>query len=237
MNLKKKITGIIGDAVTKKIPKNFTIDNAVNKVMNKLSKVTGMKEAKEFKNPNKTYLYVKGASLSIGTMAGVLKGKLPKEYYNGYRIYNNDGKLKYTSESKTGFITDKDKVVLYDMKENILGKVKENFISAGVPFFEKEVRKCAVFLGDKCVCKLKRYESFGDLEFDTLEGKMHITYNGEHKHVYKIKKGNKIIAIANETPLNFVDGYTDKYVLEYMGTEPEDEVLAVLMAIALDIVN
>lgn len=231
MNLKKKLIKL-----TKEITTNdkYMVDNAINTAINKLGKVAGMKEVKDFNNSNKTYLYVKSASYSFGTMVAALNDKFTDEYRDAYRIYDNESNLKYTSECNIGVFTDKDKIILFDSKQKKVGYVRENYFAVGVPFLEKDVKKCEVYLGEKCVCKLKKYIEFRALHFETLEGKMHISFSDSKKFEYKIKRGNKIISVANELPINFVKGYTDKYVLEYRGTESDDEILAVLMTIALD---
>ena len=233
MGLKKKLL-----KATKGIVNNidkFSADALLNSTINAVSKAAGMKTAKDYaKDKKKKYLYVKIESFTINSFVKAVNGKNVKVHEDAYQVYDDNAILKYTSTCDTGFFTDKDKVVIYNSQKEMLGYVKENYLSVGVPFFEKDVKKCEVFLGKECVAKLKSYREFKIKRYDTLEGKLHITYSDDKPFEYKLKRGNKIIAVMNEVPINFVNGYTDRYVLEYRGVESNDEILAVLLMVALD---
>ena len=232
MNLKEKLLKATNGIVN--IDK-MSVDAVVNTTINTLGKAAGMKSAKDFsKDKKKTYLYVKTESFTINTVAKVLNGKDVKTHEDAYRVYDEKGKLKYTSTCDNNLIVDKDKVTIYNSQKEKMGYVREKYISVGIPLLEKDVKKCEVYLGKECVAKLKSYKQFKDKCYETLEGKLHISYSNDKIFEYKLKKGNKIISVANEVPINFVKGFTDRYVLEYRGTENTDEVLSVLLTIALD---
>lgn len=63
-----------------------------------------------------------------------------------------------------------------------------------MPLFEKEVQKCTVHIGNELLCKLKKYESFGELYFETLEGNIKIIYDKSNPHEFGIMKNHKKIA-------------------------------------------
>lgn len=233
MGLKKKLL-----KATKGIVNNIdkiSADTVINSTINALGKAAGMKTTQDFtKDKKKKYLYVKIESFSVNSIAKALNGKDVKTHDDVYQVYDNNGILKYTSTCDTDLLMDKDKVIIYNSQKEKLGYVRENYISVGVPFLEKDVKKCEIFLGKECVAKLKSYKEFKTKRYDTLEGKLHITYSDDKTFEYKLKRGNKIISVVNELPIKFVDGYTDRYVLEYRGTESNDEILAVLLMVALD---
>ena len=62
------------------------------------------------------------------------------------KIVDGNGTLKYKSNAENT-ITDREILDLFDANGNKIGYVKEHLISTGVPLFEKEVKKCTVFLG------------------------------------------------------------------------------------------
>lgn len=236
MSLKGKILGLVGAEITKKINAKGFIDNAVNNLLEKSAKVTGIKSVNEYKKKeDRNYMVFKIPSATIGAMINDFKDsyKLIEKYGSMYQFCDIDGNVKYISDFDTSFISDRETVTLYDEKKNKYGKVKEYLISVGIPLFEKEVKKCSVDFEKSNLCKLKKYVSFGELGFETLEGKMYIECLDEKNKKYKIKKGNKIIAKVNELPLKLVDGLAEHYIIEYKNVE--DEKLITLMVVALNI--
>ena len=148
-----------------------------------------------------------------------------------YQFFDMEGNIKYISDFDTGLLIDRETVTLYDKDKKKYGKVKEYIISVGIPLFEKEVKKCSVDFDKENICKLKKYKSFGELEFETLEGKVYLNCHDEEKKKYQIKKGNKIIAKVNELPPKFIDGLVETYIIQYDNIE--DEKLITLMVVTL----
>ena len=213
----------------------LSVDTVMNSTMHAVGKVAGVKNANDFpKNMKKKYLYVKTESFAINSIVKAIKGKDVNVHDDAYRVYDDSGILKYTSKCDTDLMVDKDKVTIYNAQKEKLGYIRESYLAVGIPFLEKDVKKCEVFLGKECVAKLKSYKEFKTKYYETLEGKLHIAHSDEKMFEYKLKRGNKIIAVTNEVPISFVNGYTDRYVLEYRGTESDDEILSVLLTVALD---
>lgn len=235
MNLKGKLTAVVTSKIASTVLNSNSVDNAVNNVLTKLGKATGQKTSSEhIQQSQKHCLIIKAKSYSIGTMVGIFKGKDPDltDYLGRYQIFDVSGNIKYKSAAENTII-DREIIDLYDATDHKIGYVKEHIISVGVPLLEKEVKKCSVYLGTHKIAELKKYVSFGDLEFDTLEGDVKITHN--KGKTFKIKYHNKLLATLLDMPLNLKDGYVDKFVMEY--DDASTEVEAVLLAIAIDLIN
>lgn len=235
MSLKGKLTALASAKIVEKVIPKGSGDDAVNSILNKLGKATGKKTAAEhIKKIEKNYLVIKSKSYSIGTVVGFFIGKTPNmnDHFGRYQIVDGNGILKYKSNAENT-ITDREILDLFDVDGKKVGYVKEHLISTGIPLFEKEVKKCTVFLGKEKIAVLKKYESFGNLEFDVLEGSVKIAHK-EGKN-FKIHYKDKLIATLHDCPLNLKDGYVDKFVMEY--EDPADEVVAILLATAIDLIN
>ena len=223
--------------------KEKIVDN-INGAIEKIGTTDGMQTRKSYKKKeNKKYMYLKQASYSISSLVNMtnqlIKGQDISsnidKYGSVYRFYNSQNRLIFTSDYKSSLMLDKETITLYDDKKQKIGYVKENVFSMRVPLFEKDAKKCSIHIGED-IAKIKKYVSFGDLTFETLEGKMYIAYNNskdQNKHTYTIKKGDKDIAKVTEVPLIFVDGYIDRFIIEY--DQKEDEEAIALMTIALTI--
>lgn len=234
MSLKGKLLGLAGAEIANKINAKGFIDNAINTLSKKSAKASGIKTLNEYKKKeDKNYMVFKIPSASVGTMVNIFKDpyKAIENFGCMYQFCDMEGNVKYTSEFDTGMIIDRETVTLYDKNKNKYGKVKEYIISVGILLFEKKVKKCSVDFEKENLCKLKKYKFFGDLEFETLEGKMHLNCSDDEKKKYQIKKGNKIIAKVNELPPKFIDGLVEHYIIQYDNIE--DEKLISLMAVAL----
>lgn len=154
------------------------------------------------------------------------------DYLGRYQIVDGNGILKYKTNAEDT-ITDREILDLFDASGKKVGYVKEHLISTGVPLLEKKVKKCTVFLRKEKIALLKKYVSFGDLEFDVLEGDVKITH--EEGKNFKIHYKGKLVATLHDCPRNFMDGYVDKFVIEY--ENPADEVVVILLATAIDLIN
>ena len=230
------------------IIKLITSKQKYEKSKDSLKKAIGeiKKEAGLDKNVDKTIqnaktenvLIVRTRSYSVGTMAVTLLGGVSattSDYQWQYQVVTKEGTEVFTAKMETALVTDRDILTVYDMRNGgkKIGTVKQWLISVGIPLFEKETKKCTVTLEKEKVCDLKRCISFGDLEFETLDGdaEIKIKSNGNYFISYKGRK----IADLQELPLKLKDGFVDSYVLEYK--EEKDKQLAVVMAIALNVLN
>lgn len=235
MSLKGKLTVLAGAKIAKKIIPKGSVDGTVNSMLNKLGKTTGKKTvAEHIQGIKKNYLVIKSKSYSIGTIVGHFTEKTPimNDYLGRYQIIDGNGTLKYKSNAENT-VTDREILDLFDASGNKIGYVKEHLISTGIPLLEKEVKKCTVFLGKEKIALLKKYKSFGELEFEVLEGNVKITHKeGKNFNIYY--KG-KLVAALHDCPLNLKDGYADKFVMEY--EDPAYEIIAILLATAIDLIN
>lgn len=184
-------------------------------------------------------LIIRMRSYSVGTMAATLLGATAGATVGGgkgqYQIVTKDGKEVFASDVETTLLTDRDILTVYDTSDSKrkIGSVKQWLISGGIPLFEKEAKTCTVTLEKDKLCDLKKCVSFGDLQFETLEGSAEVKIKSEDN--YSIYYKRKKIAELHELPMKLKDGFVDRYVLEY--NEAKDIQVAVMMAIALDVVN
>lgn len=235
MSLKGKLATIAASKIASTILNADSVDNTVNSVLTRLGKATGQKTSSEhIQQSQKHCLIIKAKSYSIGTMVELFNEKSPDltDYLGRYQILDATGNIKYKSAAEDTII-DREILGLYDASDHKIGYVKEHIVSVGVPFLEREVKKCSVFLGMQKIAELKKYVSFGDLAFETLEGEVEIIHN--KGKTFKIKYRNKLIATLLDVPLNLKDGYVDKFVMEC--DDPSMEVEAVLLATAIDLIN
>ena len=234
MSLKSKLLSIACAEIAKKVNAKGFLDNAINSLSEKSAKANGIKTLNEYKKKEeKNYMVFKTPSASVSTMINVFRDpyKAIEQFGSMYQFCDMEGNIKYISDFDTGLLIDRETVTLYDKDKKKYGKVKEYIISVGIPLFEKEVKKCSVDFDKENICKLKKYKSFGELEFETLEGKVYLNCHDEEKKKYQIKKGNKIIAKVNELPPKFIDGLVETYIIQYDNIE--DEKLITLMVVAL----
>lgn len=243
MGLKEKLLQTATTKVAKHIVNSGSVDNAINTAINKLGKLSGMKTTDEvIKNVSqKNYLIIKARSFSVSSIAGMFKDKTPNtnDLLGRFQIVDKDGILKYKSEDKESSLLsdivdyDREFLNVYDSSNKKIGSVKEWLVSIGVPLLEKEVKKCTIKIGNEKFCDLKKYESFGDLEFDTLYGDIKVSH--KDKKDFTISHKGKKIAALHTVPINLKDGHADKFIIEY--DDPEYEIIAVMVAIGIDIIN
>jgi uncharacterized protein (UPF0254 family) len=178
---------------------------------------------------------VRMRSYSVGTMAATLLGAAVGGGKGQYQIVTKDGTEVFSSDMETTLLTDREMLTVYDTSngKRKIGCVKQWLISGGIPLFEKEAKTCTVILEKDKLCDLKKCVSFGDLQFETLEGSAEVKIKSENN--YSIYYKRKKIAELHELPVKLKDGFVDKYVLEYK--EAKYIQVAVMMAIAVDTVN
>lgn len=239
MKLKKKLKVLATEKITKRVIHKDKVDDAINSVLTRIGKSAGQKTAEErAKELEKNYLVIKAKSYSLGTMIGTVAelfaGMMPDmgDYLGRYQILDSLGEIKYLLNAENT-IVDREILNLYDAAGNKIGYVKEHVLPMGIPLLEKEVKECSVYLGKEKIAELRKYISFGNLEFEMSGGYYKITHN-EGKQ-FKIYHREKLLATLYDVPLNLKDGYADKFVMEY--DDALDETMAILFAIGLDLIN
>lgn len=216
--------------------------DTVKKEIAEFKKETGADKTTEqflHKAKMKNVLIVRVRSYSVGTIAAMLLGAEENVTANDekgqYQIVTKEGTEIFEADMGMTFLTDRDILTVYDVangRKNI-GTIKQWIVSMGIPLLEKQTKTCTVSLGEDKLCDLKRYISFGELQFDTLDGKTEVKVKSEGN--YSIYYKGKKIAELHELPIKAIDSFVDRYVLEYK--EEKDRYIAVMMAIALDVVN
>ncbi len=232
MSLKNRIFEVASKKIANKIKVEGHVDKAVNDLIEKLVKASGIKSLNDYMEMKENnYMVFKVPSATIGTIVNLFRNpdSVIEKFGSIYQFCDIKGKVKYISDFDTGLILDRDTVTLYDEKKRVYGKVKECLVSPRMPLFEKKVKKCNVNLEKNNLCKIKKRVLFGSLEFVTLEGKMYIEYVDEKQ--FNIKKENKTIAKVNELPLKLIDGLVERYIIEYENIE--DEKIITLMIVTL----
>ncbi len=229
MSLKGKLATIAASKIASTVlNRDSLVDDKVNNVLTKLNNTGQKTTAEQIQQSKKNCLIIK--AMSCSSVIGLFTGEPSNiaDYLGRYLIYDTAGNLKYKSAVENAAIN------LYDVSNCKFGSVKEHFISVGVPFFEKDVKKCSVYLGAQKIAVLKKYVSYGDLNIDTLDGSVKITYNKDK--TFKINYKSKLIATLHDvSQINLKNGYVDKYVMEYADTS--NEVVAVLLATAIDFIS
>ena len=239
--LEHKLQRAVVDKVTEKVMPGGA-EGAVNTVVTKLGKLTGQSTAPEYiKKAEKHILVVKARSYSLKTMTNTFKrlakGKLPNlvDDQGRYMVVDPSGVLKYRSDAEDD-ILDRTITNLYDSTGAKIGHVQEHMNTMGVPLLEKNVKRCSVFLGREKICTIKKYEAFGVTEIEVTDGSFDVWANDLCTHIeLKNNITKSMIGELKTVPFTLKDGYADKFVLEY--DNPEDEVVAVLLAIAVDVIQ
>lgn len=185
--------------------------------------------------PKKKQLIVSYKFLGLGDLKGLFSGKDPDDFSELYRIKDGEGIVRYKSED-VDHITSRDIIKVFDASKHKIGYVKEHLIPIGMPFFEKDVKKCSVYYKDEKIATLKKSICLGELEFEALEGPVDIK-NLSSKRFSIYYKGQKI-ATQNYFPLSFKKGCIDKYVVEFNKEVPNEiEDIALLVSLAIDIIS
>lgn len=235
MSLKGKFAAFATAKIAEKVVSKENINNAISSAVTKIMEAAGIQSTADCANQIETnYLIVKARSYSLGTVMEIMTGKDPDISSSPvrYQMLDSTGETKYTIKAENT-ATNRDVLALLDARKHKLGYVKEHLIPMGVPLFEKEVKKCSVYIGEEKIAELKKFVSFGDLYFEDFEGNVEIKHNkGEDFRIYY---GKKLIASLHDVPMTFKEGFEDKYVIEY--DDVADEIVAVLLVVALDIIN
>lgn len=187
-----------------------------------------------------TYKFmIKSRTFSIGTAATILvAGHLPKgdDVTCYYKTYDHAGVMQYTVKAETN-LTNRDILNVYDSESNKIGRIKEHFLSVGVPLLEKETKKCSVYLGGEKICELKKSEIFGESHFEVLSGDVQLSYDqkGNFKITYQGKQIADFQVIPRKLKEQFRDAFVDDINLECYYKEHEE--ISILLAIAIDTIR
>lgn len=165
--------------------------------------------------------------------------KLKHYNYNGrYKIFDKNGDLQYLSlEKRKGLDEDLiskdiDKLYLFDLNGNIIGRVKEHVISFNTPVIENNSKTCSVFLDDNKLWQVRRYYSFGKEHFETNNENYNLEYTKNNKFI--IKKGKKTIATITIFRFNLKERFSRTIVIEY--DDIKQDIPTILFAMAIDTV-
>ena len=245
MNLKNKLIKEAQKKIMSSIPSKEKINNAINKIIEKAEVANGKQTVEKYnKKEDKLYMYYKQLSYSIESIIHITKSSLynqiPLDYIdkNGaiYIVCDENNNLLYTSDYDSSLISDTETITIYDNKNNEIGNVKEKFFSLGIPLLEKEAKRCQMTLFKEKTCLIKKYVSFGELEFETEDGEFYIDYdNSNGKQEYKLKKSNTIIAKLICVPPVITNDYITKYIIEYDNIKYQSEI--VLLTTMLNILR
>ena len=237
MSIKGRLAAFAVGKAVKKIVSSGTIESTANTLIKKVEKYGCIKSAEEYikKVNSRNYLIIKSRSATIGTIIGFFTGNDPKNKNmpDSYRAYDKNGQLLYysdTTENYVGGLIPQDITNIYDSGSKKIGEIKEHLLNLGVPVLEKEVNKCSVKLYGEKICILKKYEIFGEREYETIEGNIKITYTKERGFITMFD--NRTLSQIHTLPITLKDDYANKFIVEY--DDINDEKLAVLLAIAID---
>lgn len=233
MGLKEDLFGFaIRKAVEKTIPSE-KIDQTVNNMINGLGKIIGANTVESYTEQikSKNCFVVKVPPVSVvDVLTDKVGNSFPKDW-EVQRFYDLNNSLHFYSKTRDPFVVlDRTICDVYDVNKEKIGEVKENLVSVGIPLLEKGVKKCSVKMADKVLTVLKKSESFGEIEFQTTDGKFEIKYDNESGS-FKIFRGNECIIRINSIFANFSNDYIEKYVVEY--DDVKDQKLAVLLTVGI----
>lgn len=232
MSLKGKLAAFAAKKITEKVVSSNVVNNAVNSTFAKIGKYTGQKTVVDhIQEIEENCLIIKAKSYSLGTMIGALHDKIPndKDYLGRYQIVDTFGEIKYKAIEENSFI-DRKIIYLFNANDQKIGSLKESILTMGVPVFEKDVKRCSIYLKEEEIAELKKSSYFGNLELEISEENIEITYKKEEE--FKVYYKGILIAEFYDVPLILKDGYREKYVMKY--DNAENEVLAILLMMAID---
>lgn len=238
MGLKDKLVSIASSKLLENVSTG-NIDNVINSFLNKAGKLTGEKTTQEYISnlSQSNYLIIQSKSYSSATITNLFVGNPPSNISSDsqgrYRIFDQWGNLRYKSDTENT-VSDREIVNLSDANGNQIGRVKEHLFSVGFPGLEKEPKTCSIWYNKERIAQLKKYKAFKETRFTVLDGKVQIIQSKTNNKSIILKYQNKAVAILHRVPINLKDGYVDKYVMEI--NRPDDEVIGVLLSIAIDII-
>lgn len=237
MGLINKVTKMAGKRAIERFAESGIIDLTLNTIITKRNSHIGIKGTEELikTSKKKNQLVIKCRSFSITSVVNAFSGKIDNSNSApiSYRIYDCDGSLVYKCDSDKS-ILDQYTHNLYDSDNEIIGTISEPFIALSISLTEKDVKKCTVRLGPSKICELKKsIERITNIRyFETIDGDVKISCF-DHDLIQIQYKG-KLLAVLRPVSGVLKDDYVDRYVMEY--DRMEDEVIGVLLALAVDII-
>ena len=233
MGLKGYLAGKAITTIINSLDDNNTISNGINNLVIKTQKKGGLKDKNEHIKilEDKNYLIVKVPSIKIGSL---IKGIVQDDFKDidvdcSYKIYDSNNHIKYKVKSNSSIIDSLEKYNFYNNKNKVVGSINRCLFNCGVPFIEKDVKKCEIKIGNKKFCKIKQSSSFNEKDIDVYEKDIEIKYIKQEKK-YIIKYNNVCIANIHELPFSFKDGYEDRYIIEYESKKYEFVALIIFIA-------
>ena len=242
MSLKKLIIGSIASKAIDKLSSSEKVEDSINKVIVKAAKSNGTLTTDTIiASKHKYNFLIKDKSVSINSIKNIIKG-IPSDtgsYWGKYRIYDKLNNLIYTTEPKEqGLMAelinyDKETLYIFDNSKKLIGSIKENLFSFGVPFLEKDAKRLTIFIDNDKFCEIKKSYSFNELYYNIECSNYSIQHNNG-KNI-KIKKDKKIIAEIHEYAPIFKNDYTEKFLVEF--DDINEATIILLISIAIDMLG
>lgn len=231
-------SALIGAVVNKTIRTIATHGEVKDSIITKTNKKGNISPAYDFAVKSKKNCFIFEAGFFDICSLKEYCGKESLKYfdYDGtYKIFNKNGDLKFLFLEKRRGLgeeligKDIDKLYLFDLDGNVLGRIREHIISLQMPVIENDSKTVSVFLKDNKLCNVRRYYSVGREIFDI--GSNYAIEHIKNKE-FNIKKGRKNIAKITIFRSNLKNYFPRSIVVEYDDVKTDKEII--LLAMALD---
>lgn len=234
----KRISDIIADELQEE---DNTIDIEVlseRTILSNYQEHTESPVEENKKNSGAKHLIVQRRSFGLSSIAGALMNHPNiRDLYDvsfPYKVFDENGTLRYyvsSSEAGIGLLLDASIYYVFDGERNKVGIIKEGIIDFHIPLLEEKGNSRTVYIGDSILTKLRRGEQSRQVEL--TEGIVKMKQKGKEFTLY-----NKHMEYANLTqcPLHLKSDYIDSFIIDVVD-DRKYEIIAVLMAIALDSSN
>lgn len=160
------------------------------------------------------------------------------DYIGNYKVFDKNGLLKYvcleeqTTLGEEIIGKDLDKLFLFNLNGEVLGRVKEHVISLHAPIIEHNAKTCTILVGNDKLCDVRRCYSVGKECFE-INGGRFVLKTVKNKE-FEIKKGSKRVAKFTILRANLRKRFSRCVVIEY--DDVKYETSAILLGMAFDTV-
>ena len=203
--------------------------------------ISGQLSASDIVNKsNKNCLIIKSLLGTKQDVMSMVKGLFVKEseLVEYYQIVDVNGDIKYKGKYK--YLTllesceDRDTLTieLCDKDNKVVGCIKD-IKHKNREWFDKNVRRCSIYISDKKICDFKKYEMSDDVHY-SFEYSNYSVYDNK-LNSYDFKFSGKQIAKLHITQIKKDEKFFEQYVLEYQNEK--DEIIGILLALALNTIK